>query len=129
MLALTRVLATVRPIELYVGFGSTWGGRHGFVAAKVNTTPLDLAHAAYALCGIGFLRQVCFAALERLFPSNPFPALREPLATLAAEMLPHGTHVIAVGGVVSDVTRDPGAWIEARLREAAPQVLGEENVA
>jgi len=125
VLALVRVLARVRPISLYVGFGSTaWNGGSGMVAVRINTSPLDLAHAAWALCGIGFLRQVLFSALEGTFPSGPFPALRPALADVAAEMLPAGTQVIAVSGVVSNITQDPGAWISERIREALPAEIG-----
>ena len=128
VLALTRVLAAVRPVELYVGCGTTaYSGKSGFFAAKVPTTPLDLAHASFTLCGVGFLRQVAFSTLERMLPSDPFPALRESMAEIAAEILPHGTYVIAVEGVVSNITRDPAAWIEERIREAAPEVLGDRT--
>ena len=128
VLALTRVLSAVRPVEVYVGCGTTrrsFTGGTAFIAAKLDTAPLDLAHAAWALCGVGFLRQVVFSTLEAVFPCLPIPPMRESVAEVAAAMLPHGTHVIAVGGVVSDVTRNPAAWIEARIREAAPEVLGE----
>ena len=122
VLALARILAGYRPIELYVAFASRRRDDNaaGCVAVKIDTAPLDLAHAAWALCGVGFLRQVMFSALEGVFPSNPFPPLRESISNIAAEMLPHGTDVIAVNGVVSDVTSDPARWITERIREAAP---------
>lgn len=126
VLALVRILTAMRPVSLYVGCATTtWNrsGGSGFVGAKIDTTPLDLAHAAWAICGPGFLRQVIFNALEGVFPSNPFPPFKGSLKDLAAACLPYGTHTIVVDGIVSNVTKDPAAWIAARIREAAPEAL------
>lgn len=59
MLALTRLLSNVRPVELWTCI--TYGGAHGekkgtagpvlkMIAVKIETTPLDVARAAAAIC-------------------------------------------------------------------------------
>ena len=129
VLALARVLAAHRALSLYVAFGCTprRGAAGVAVAVRIDTSPLDLAHAAYALASPLFLRQVMFHVTEQIAPgSDPFPPLSgRHIGPLALEMLGAGTQIVTVPGVVSDVTRDPGAWIEARIRECAPEVLGE----
>lgn len=60
ILALCMKLSSVRPVELYVY--ADMGG-HGFATmpvVKIETSPLDLATATYALSSAGFLRNLCF---------------------------------------------------------------------
>ncbi len=134
VLALVRLLAMHRPVTLYAAFATTsYSGRRSHngrttacVAVKLDTAPLDLAHAAYVLTSPLFLRQVLFHVCEQTAPgTDPFPPLDGALCDVAEEMLGAGTQILAMPGVVSDVVRDPGKWIEERIREAAPEVLGE----
>ena len=128
VLALVRALAMHRAVTLYVSFATT--ARSGVTLCpviKIDTTPLDLARAAYVFCGVSFIRQIGLQVLHRMVPgSSPWPPFRGELRDIATEVFGDGTQLLIVsGGIVSDVTRDPAGWIEARLREAAPEVLGE----
>jgi len=128
VLALTRILSAHRPIELYVALASTGGsGTTGAFAVRINSTPLDLAHASFALMGVSFLRRIGFVTLEGINRSHPFPPLQGyTLSDIAQEMLTLGTSFIAIPGVVSSVTREPERWITERIREVAPEIIGEE---
>lgn len=60
ILALCQKLGAVRPIELFV-YADMGGPGHAFMPCiKVETSPLDLATATFALTSAGFLRQLCF---------------------------------------------------------------------
>lgn len=128
VLALVRMLAAHRAVTLYVGYGTTTYDGHTLCPmVQLNTTPLDLAHAAYVMCSTSFVRQTLLRAMDRMVPgSSPWPALRGDIRDVIEHVFAPGTQMVIVpGGIVSDVTRNPGAWIEARIREAAPEVLGE----
>ena len=126
ILALCRVLAGYRAVSLYVMDASKLRtGRQSAVVVRIDTTPLDLAHAAWALCGTGFLRQIMLPMQIQRLGTSAIPVFRGSLGGFMLELLPEGTCVLEVPGTSSDITRDPAGWIEARLREAAPEVLGE----
>lgn len=67
LLALARKLQMIRPVELWVFadlHGTDMGDGTGNCAIpviKIETMPLDLPTATYALSDAGFLRQLCFA--------------------------------------------------------------------
>ena len=61
-LALARILSAVRPISLYVGTGYVDQKFHTVTLARLDTAPLDLARAAFALAHPAMLRGAFFAA-------------------------------------------------------------------
>ena len=126
IMALCRVLASYRAVQLYVVEASkVASGAESVIAVRIDSAPLDLAHAAWALCGAGFLRQIMLPIQVAVLRTERIPVYRGSLAAATGVMLPHGTCVIEVPGTSSAITSDPAAWIEARIREAAPEVLGE----
>ena len=130
ILALVRILATTRAVSLYVGYGTTESsGRTTCPVVRLNTTPLDLAHAAYVLCSTSFVRRVLLATMERMSPGSHrqgWPSLRGSLHELAREVYGDGTELLLIpGGLVLGRAGDPSEWIEARLREAGVAVIGD----
>lgn len=124
ILALTRVLTAHRAVTLYVGYGTTTHDGHTLCPmVQINTTPLDLAHAAYVMCSTSFVRQTLLRVMDRMVPgSSPWPVLRGDVRDVIAAGLPHtqGTQVLVIpGGIVGGIVRDPSKWIEERIREAA----------
>lgn len=60
ILALCQKLGSVRPIELYAYADMGGSGWACMPCIKIETSPLDLATATYALSAPAFLRQLCF---------------------------------------------------------------------
>jgi hypothetical protein len=60
ILALCQKLQSVRPVELFVYADMGGSGYALMPCIKIETSPLDLATATYALSAAGFLRQLCF---------------------------------------------------------------------
>lgn len=61
ILALCMKLSNVRPVELYVYADMGGTGWAAIPMVKVETSPLDLSTATYALSSAAFLRQLCFS--------------------------------------------------------------------
>lgn len=75
VLALVWALSRIRPVSLYVMStldGPNFGEDENVTVCKINTQPLDLATACYALTSPGFLRNVCFTYAERISPLGGF---------------------------------------------------------
>ena len=143
ILALTRALAAHRPVELWaLDFGAADEGGSSFgrssksnavcVAAKIETSPLDLAAASYALTHPAFVRQVLFG-LETHYHDFvggwPF-SLGRALTRMEMEMLlrPVFTHVqetLALPGLhlADQSMNDPEGWLRKQLAEHDPLVL------
>lgn len=61
ILALCMKLTSIRPVELYV-YADMGGRGHALMpCVKLETSPLDLSTATYALSHTSFLRQLCFS--------------------------------------------------------------------
>jgi hypothetical protein len=70
ILALAMALARVRPISLHYFFVSEGtrerdGCKEDVLDARIETAPLDLATACYALSSAGFYRRMCFGLVEK----------------------------------------------------------------
>jgi len=131
VLALVRILARFRAVTLWVCCTSTaHDGTHICSAVQINTTPIDLAHAGYMLCGPSFLRHIWTTTLRGMYPQvDNVPPLRgATLTELATRAFGEGTEILVVkGAIVSQSGGDPTRWIEEKIREAAPEVLGAEE--
>lgn len=66
ILALVMALAPVRAVDLHVfNVGRRKGGtRESVILAPINTRPLDLAGACYALTSPGFTRRLCYSLAQ-----------------------------------------------------------------
>lgn len=77
ILAAVMALAVSRPVSLEVvavmdvgcAYLSSNGDSFGAVRVAINSAPMDLASAAYALCNVGFARRVMFGMSQKLFAS------------------------------------------------------------
>lgn len=67
VLALVMKLQQIRPVELYVlveGNGGYKGDRNVFQMIKLDTKPLSIAHACFALANVGFARALTYVHLR-----------------------------------------------------------------
>jgi hypothetical protein len=142
ILALVRALSSHRPIELWAcDFGSsdpTMSGHGGAnavcIAAKIETTPLDLAAASYALTHPAFVRNVLFN-LEKKYHNFlggwPFrinrALTRMEMEMLLRPMFHHVAETLALPGlhVADQSMKDPEAWLTRQLAEHDPLRLDE----
>lgn len=62
ILALVMKLQQIRPVELYLlAEGNHQGTKDLFVMIRVDTKPLSIAHACFAMANVGFARQLTYA--------------------------------------------------------------------
>lgn len=134
ILALCQKLQEIRPVELWVyadlqGRNTRDGtGNCCIPCVKVETAPLDLSTATYALTDAGFLRQLCFAFGEdgRGF-SGRWAWTLDPRSQEAAEKRKRAFQatdddLIIPGGFNSDpLVRNPVAWVNEQLKRFAPR--------
>ena len=134
ILALVRLLGAVRPLELYVcaGMGARSGGAHWYFA-KINTNPLDLASAGFALCHPSFPRGVCYETarthqdkFDGRWPYHNAGPVAE-FHTVCKQWLPHIEEFLALPGAYYDdpAVTDPEKWIREQLAIFAPMVATE----
>lgn len=70
ILALVRILANVRPVELWAVAALGTGGLRASVCTKIDTAPLDLARAAHVLTHPSVTRGLAYKALQDKFQST-----------------------------------------------------------
>jgi hypothetical protein len=132
ILALTRILSAKRPIELWVGAGLNKGLGGAYVFSKVNTSPLDLATSAFALCAQSFVRRLCYASIcAGMGSSGSWPFCNYGFASknmekIIAPAFTHTTETLCIPGAhVNDPTiRNPEAWLADQIAKHMPQELG-----
>jgi hypothetical protein len=147
ILALVRALSAHRPIELWaMDFGSADDSSSSSlhfghassncvcVAAKIETSPLDLSSACYALTHPAFVRNVLFGLEEKYhdfrggWPFRLNRALtRHEMEVLCAPMWPHVSETLALPGlhVADESMTNPEAWLRRQLSEHDPLKLEE----
>lgn len=135
ILALVRLLGFVRPVELYVacGVGTNAGGAH-WIFARINTSPLDLASAGFALCHPAFPRGICYEIARRSqdsfnghWPYNEHDKSVKHFHDICQRWLPHMDEFLALPGVHYNdpATTNPEQWIKEKLAIFAPMVATE----
>lgn len=130
ILALVRILSARRPVELWAGcIMNARAQGLSAIFCRIETTPLDLATAAYVMTSASFPRRLCYglAAVEHgftgLWPySNDYNAPKKHGLEIIRRALDHVTEALYVPPIHSNdlITTDPQAWIEARLSELSP---------
>jgi len=143
ILALVRALSAHRPIELWaMDFGAadestasySRGPNAVCVAAKIETSPLDLSAASYCLTHPAFVRNILFGLESKYhdfigrWPFGINRALsRHEMEVLCAPMWPHVTETLALPGLhlADESMTNPEAWLKRELAEHDPLKLEE----
>lgn len=135
ILALVRALAARRPVELWVCAGLGWRGNHAaFAVVRIETAPLDLARAAFAITHPAMSRGLLYKTLQktpeiRSEGTWPFqlggPLTRAEMECVFAPVMTHVTETLCLPGIHKDdeSVTDPEAWIARQLAEHAPVTL------
>jgi len=126
ILALTRVLASRRPVELWAGaiVGADADQNGVALFTRIDTAPLDLAHAAFAMVSPAFTRQMLYSLAHGAYGfggswpyGNSGDASRLFLADIMRPALLHVADVLAIPAAHSDdnISKNPERWIESTL--------------
>lgn len=121
VLALVMALSRVRPVELlvYCSLTDDRGNDSSVIAAPINSTPLDLATAAYALTSAGFVRRLVYNLARHHHFGRRRCGLDYPRVTGAAVARALGgseSDLVTDRGSYSDpLINDPVAWVNAQL--------------
>lgn len=121
ILALCMRLTAIRPVELYV-YADMGGKGHALMPCiKLETSPLDLSTATYALSHTSFLRQLCFSWAYPKGWSGQWAWDEQPNSERGIrktkEALGVGEHDLLIpGGYATDplITR-PVEWINEQI--------------
>jgi hypothetical protein len=124
ILALVMALSRIRPIELgIISLDMAKNGTESVIAATVNTTPLDIATAAYALTSAAFFRRLCYGLASKLhniigrWPQAYLSDRKTYLAGLLERLGADPTRdLIIEGAFISDpLLDDPIAWVRGQV--------------
>lgn len=134
ILALVRILAARRPVELWAGMmtdakGSGQGRDCLSMFFKIDTAPMDLARAAFAMTEASVCRRMFSAIGEHEYNRGGFfayGAMGKARPYMAEIIAPAFTHVSQILALPSIHGKDGGVdnpekWIEERLADAAQQ--------
>jgi hypothetical protein len=125
VLALVRLLAMRRPIELWLAAGL--GGANGqgsWIATRLDTAPLDLARACYALSNPLATRVLGYESIQGeiegaygAWPYNGGALSATDFHKVCAQAFPHLTDILAIPGIIisDDMVKKPEAWLRAQV--------------
>ena len=131
ILALVRLLSASRPVELWTLCAIDYQSRGaGFYLTRIETAPLDLGRAAFALTHPAFPRRLQYGLGKKLhsfaghWPFSDYDKSRANLRALIAPYLPHADEILALPGAHIDdpIVTDPKAWLAKALEEFGPQL-------
>jgi hypothetical protein len=135
VLAFVRLLSMRRPVELYVGFVSqSYDKKVSTQAIRVDTTPLDLARAAFMLGDVCFMRQLMINlsyhnggkdSLPQISPQNFHAAIRAAVPTIGSQLvaIPH------LDSRTEQAVRNPKAYVLELLKSAELTNIDDEEAA
>ena len=136
ILALVRLLGAVRPIELYAacGIGSNQHDGATWFFARIETAPLDLGRAGFALCNPTFPRGIFYEVgrsrcvnpngFSGNWPYSDHDTAQKRFHDVCKRWLPHIDEFLALPGAHYNdpTTENPEAWIKDKLAIFAPMV-------
>ena len=123
ILAFARAISARRPVELWVfaGLGSAGGGAV-FVGNRIETAPMDLAHAAPCLASVAWSRNVGYQICKAHGSNGAWPFNRRALTSAQTEAvlspaLPHLSETLVIPGIMlhDELTTKPVQWIQRTL--------------
>jgi hypothetical protein len=125
ILALVMALARVRPISLFqLDFSGGRKDGETIICTQINTTPLDLATACYAMTSSGFARRLVYSVMEEAnghsgawppgYYGNPEPYLRGVHQKLGLD--PKYTLMIDAARLHDTLLVDPIKWLNDQVR-------------
>ena len=124
IIALVRSLAMTRPVELWAGsiIGADSGLNGVAMFARIETAPLDLATACFALAHPAYLRRIAFNLGRKHgftggWPFNSDNATRTNFREIMQPTFDHVGDCICIPACLygEDILENPVAWIKGKL--------------
>jgi hypothetical protein len=123
LLALVRAVSQIRPITLYVTGVADNGDRRKIQAVKIDTAPLDLARAAWALSAPEAFRHIAICANHQIGGEYDMWRAADDTKTEAALAAALGvSDFVTTPALVSKVGKSPfdtdesaAAWVQGQL--------------
>jgi hypothetical protein len=122
ILALLQKLQAIRAVELYILVeGNEGGAGNLFQMIRVDTKPLSVAHACFALANVGFARGLTYAHMHHYhgwngsWPAEYGRAGYNALVREAVDMTPEDLWIPSSYMTDSLLSRDPVAWVNRHL--------------
>jgi len=129
LMALVLALSERRPVDLviYAGMGNRGNGSAVFPVIRIESRPLDVSAAAYALSSAGFLRNLCFTYADRQGWSGAWAwgkqpteetyqaRVRELLGVTDQDLVLYGAHS------TDPHIADPKTWLKKQLALHNPE--------
>lgn len=134
ILALVRALAARRPVELWVG--CTAGGNQktdsdsSSVYFKIETAPMDLAHAAHLISHPSISRIFCYEIQRQYFNTSPgipwqysrdldSSTIRKTYPHIVKNAFPHMSEILAIPMIhgKDQAVHDPKAWLTEMVQQ------------
>jgi hypothetical protein len=119
ILALLMKLQVIRPIELYIVEES--GGKEDcFSVVRIESKPLNLSTAGFALCHVGFVRHVLYTvANNKVGFTGQWPMMYKSEgyeAYLRSELGMKDNDLFVKAAYIGDpLLKDPIAWVNAQV--------------
>jgi hypothetical protein len=136
ILCLVRLLANLRPVELWAFTGIGSRGKANYTVVRVETAPLDLARAAHVLTCPSVSRGVGYGlACDRFHSAGGWPygdsckLQRQHGAAIMARVCEPGSDVLFIPPVylLDDSVNAPEKWIADKLAEFGGQTVEREE--
>lgn len=128
ILALCMKMASIRPVELYVYADMGGDGYAKIPVIKVETSPLDLATATYALSSAAFLRHLCFSWAhgngwdDGAWAWDAKPWSTEGEAKTRKAIGAGENDLLIIGAHMKDpLVSDPVAWLNTQMARYATE--------
>ena len=129
VLALVRALSAIRPVELWAGAGldADRARNASWNFCRIDTAPLDLAHAAFILTNAGAIRRVLWMAAvahgfrgDSPYSCNQRHATEHYTQQLIAPAFAHVTETIVLPRLTrheEESISNPAKWIEGKIQK------------
>lgn len=123
ILALVIKLQAIRPVELWITDDSGGSGYGLFGCLRIETAPLDLSTAAYALTSAGFFRNLCFEFNYQHGWSGAWAWGKDPRDATSQQrtrdLLGLGDNDLWIPGafVQDPLINNPVAWVNEQLQK------------
>jgi len=135
ILAFVRALSARRPVELWVFAGQSglagepYGKSATFTGHRVETSPMDLSHAAPCIASAAWSREVGYKICTHhgsggAWPfSKSSPLTQDEMERVMAVALPHISETLCIPGIFlnDELITDPAKWIERNLARYSGQ--------
>ncbi len=122
ILSLVMRLIESRPVNLVLYSELSGRGNDIYLTVPVNTRPLDIATAAYAMASSGFSRGLCYSAQHSRGAGGSWPSRynKGGYSEFLRELFQLGPDDLLIESAHINAFNDPEAWVKEQLAKYQP---------